>query len=63
MSIWHLSVPSTMVRRCNSESHREHQVYTKTADKEKGEQGYLWTSDGAHLASAPTPALAVVAVA
>lgn len=22
------------------------QVYTKTADKEKGEKGYLWTSDG-----------------
>ena len=27
------------------------QVYTKTADKEKGEQGYLWTSDGAQLKS------------
>lgn len=39
-------LPGITVKMSSWYQTRETQVYTKTADKEKGEKGYLWTSDG-----------------
>ena len=39
-------LPGITVKMSSWYHTRETQVYTKTADKEKGEKGYLWTSDG-----------------
>ena len=41
VACWKCCFPVSLILRS-----RLKQVYTKTADKEKGEIGYLWTSDG-----------------